>query len=608
MKIGKKILTAILMMAVMVGMGLAAFAGETSDTYSITITNVKASHAYTAYQIFKGDVSEGSIGNIEWGSGLTSRGKDTIYSYYGLTDADQTAAKVAASIASFNTGSSAATEDDAKAVDFANIIPKTYIYNYLQNGKRSTYDADDKTATISGLDPGYYLVIDSQEPTSDSASSNFDYSLSRRMVQLVGEDVIIKNKVVQPTVDKKIVVDDEDKTETVAAIGETVDFKITSSVPNCEGFQNYVMTFDDTLSRGLTLDEDSIVVKVGETTLTKDTDYSVTVGPHSAAYGEAEVYANGATSIQIKMKIKENNGDQKYTFGEPITITYGAELNGNASIVGFEGKKTSRAYTNSIGPNYNGNRVRLIYSNNPNSDSTGQTRWIEARVWTYEFQIVKTKNLENYYWYIDTVNDARAEFRLYEDEACTREIKLVQGVSHADAWATNGGESNRGSLFSPVYRPMTKEEIEKGTVGVVIKAGHPYVSGLNNGTYYLKETKAPEGYTLMSPNPRKITISDRSIDASFLGPYNYNNTDEWRDTSKTHFSYENGSPDGGGVRRGHYYTYDYSTGGIHVIDEAGSVLPSTGGIGTTIFYVIGAVLVIGAGVLLVTRKRTDAVK
>ena len=610
-KIGKKILTAILMMAVMVGMGLAAFAGETSDTYSITITNVEADHTFTAYQIFKGDVSDGSIGNIEWGSGITTTGRNAIYTHYGLTDADQTAAKAAAAIASFNAGGSAATVDDARAVELANTIGQNY-RNYT-GGKASTYDETAGTATISGLAPGYYLVRDSREPDGYSSSTvDPAYSMSRKMVQLVGENVTIINKVVQPGVDKKIVVDDEDKTETVAAIGETVTFKITSAVPNCEGYKNYVMTFNDTMGKGLTFDENSLVVKVGEQTLTEGEDYTLTtVTPYTPTSGR-ELYDKG-TSIQIEMKIKENNGDQKYVFGEPITITYGAELNRDATIVGREGKKPDRNNSSeSISRNYNPNKVTLKYSDNPNSDSFGETKEVEVQVWTFEFQIVKTKNLANYYWYIDTVGDAKAEFELYADEACTQKIELKKDGTHLDAYEMSGSYY-AGKLYSPVYRPLTAKEKEDGITGDVIKAGTPYVAGLKNGTYYLLETKAPDGYTLMSPNPREIKIENRSIDASFLGAYGHNGgySNDAYPYSEVHNDYADcgyDNPAGYDERKGHFHAYDYSNGGIHVIDEAGSTLPSTGGIGTTIFYVIGAILVIGAGVLLVTRKRTDAVK
>ena len=610
-KIGKKILTAILMMAVMVGMGLAAFAGEASDTYSITITNVEADHTFTAYQIFKGDVSDGSIGNIEWGSGITTTGRNAIYTHYGLTDADQTAAKAAAAIASFNAGGSAATVDDARAVELANTIGQNY-RNYT-GGKASTYDETAGTATISGLAPGYYLVRDSREPDGYSSSTvDPAYSMSRKMVQLVGENVTIINKVVQPGVDKKIVVDDEDKTETVAAIGETVTFKITSAVPNCEGYKNYVMTFNDTMGKGLTFDENSLVVKVGEQTLTEGEDYTLTtVTPYTPTSGR-ELYDKG-TSIQIEMKIKENNGDQKYVFGEPITITYGAELNRDATIVGREGKKPDRNNSSeSISRNYNPNKVTLKYSDNPNSDSFGETKEVEVQVWTFEFQIVKTKNLANYYWYIDTVGDAKAEFELYADEACTQKIELKKDGTHLDAYEMSGSYY-AGKLYSPVYRPLTAKEKEDGITGDVIKAGTPYVAGLKNGTYYLLETKAPDGYTLMSPNPREIKIENRSIDASFLGAYGHNGgySNDAYPYSEVHNDYADcgyDNPAGYDERKGHFHAYDYSNGGIHVIDEAGSTLPSTGGIGTTIFYVIGAILVIGAGVLLVTRKRTDAVK
>lgn len=110
---------------------------------------------------------------------------------------------------------------------------------------------------------------------------------------------------------------------------------------------------------------------------------------------------------------------------------------------------------------------------------------------------------------------------------------------------------------------VTSSETEGATSK--IEAGHVKISGLGNGSYTLTETKAPEGYIALT-EPVTVTVNGANNDATV------------KDTK-------------------------YVSGGVEVVNEAGTALPSTGGIGTTIFYVIGAVCVLGAGVLLVTRRR-----
>ena len=105
---------------------------------------------------------------------------------------------------------------------------------------------------------------------------------------------------------------------------------------------------------------------------------------------------------------------------------------------------------------------------------------------------------------------------------------------------------------------------------IVVTGGKVRVEGFDNGTYYLEEVKAPEGYNKITVR-QKFIIQDGNLDAIFNG----------------------------GI---------YSTGsGVHVVNKTGSLLPETGGIGTTLFYVLGGLLVAGAVVLLITRKRMGEV-
>ena len=118
------------------------------------------------------------------------------------------------------------------------------------------------------------------------------------------------------------------------------------------------------------------------------------------------------------------------------------------------------------------------------------------------------------------------------------------------------------------YRVATgAEKNAEGFQPATIEAGSVTIKGLDSGIYYLEETKAPAGYNVL-PGRVEVKIEGANLNATVT-----DNT--WTD------------------------------GGVHVINQTGTELPSTGGIGTTIFYVLGSVLVVAAGVLLVTKKRMD---
>ena len=140
-----------------------------------------------------------------------------------------------------------------------------------------------------------------------------------------------------------------------------------------------------------------------------------------------------------------------------------------------------------------------------------------------------------------------AEFKLYDALTGGNEIKVV-ALNPATTTLTDGTVVN-------MYRLATADE-----TGVVIQGGTARIEGLNDKTYYLEETKAPTGYNKLTERVA-ITASES--------------------TSTT--------------------TID-----VKIDNNKGTQLPSTGGIGTTIFYVVGALLIVGAGIIMVTRRRMDA--
>lgn len=200
-----------------------------------------------------------------------------------------------------------------------------------------------------------------------------------------------------------------------------------------------------------------------------------------------------------------------------IVVTYSATLNEKAVIY----------------PGPNTNETKLVYGEG------SETTWDKTETFTYQFDLVKTKTDK-------TVLDG-AEFKLYDAKTDGNEIALID-------------ESNG------VYRVATAaEKAAEGFVSATIKAGKVTIKGLDSGTYYLEETKAPAGYNVLAERV-EVKIDHANLTATVEG-----------DT--------------------------YVSGGVQVINQTGAELPSTGGIGTTIFYVVGGLLVVAAGVLLVTRKR-----
>ncbi len=143
-----------------------------------------------------------------------------------------------------------------------------------------------------------------------------------------------------------------------------------------------------------------------------------------------------------------------------------------------------------------------------------------------------------------------AEFELYTEESCTNKINVVKVGDGEGAY----------------YRPMVSGE----SAAAHIEAGNVKIDGLASGTYYLKEVNAPAGYNLLTE----------------AKPIQLNNADNWAIITDN----------------------TYTSGGLQVINQTGSVMPETGGIGTTIFYVLGAVLLLGAGILLVTKRRMNSTK
>lgn len=184
----------------------------------------------------------------------------------------------------------------------------------------------------------------------------------------------------------------------------------------------------------------------------------------------------------------------------------------------------------------------------------GQSKKATTNTYTWSFTVKKVDNSEQ-----PTLLSG-ATFALYSDEACQNEIGLTK-------------------VEDKIYR------VSKGGTDS-IAAGEVTIQGLDSGTYYLKETAAPSGYNKLS-GVIKVVIERAD-----------NNAQTTNDGKVTYtYQKDDGSMESVGNDKA-------SIGGtVTVVNNKGTLLPSTGGAGTTLFYILGGILVVGAGVLLITKKR-----
>lgn len=494
MKKAKKILGLLLAMMMMMSVAITAMAEE---TYSITINNSAEGHTYEAYQIFTGDLSTNEadakvLSNIVWGS--------------GVSEAGQTALGDAAAKAE-----TLKTEADAKA--FAKEVAP-----YLTTVAGSASTVTDGKYVISGLAAGYYLVKDQDGSVTGEGDAYTEY-----IIKVVG-NVTTNPKSDVPEVEKKVK-DINDSTDDVMTdwqdsadydIGDSIPFQLKATLAdNVSSYTTYKVVFHDTLSKGLTYNNDAKVYIDGA-----ETDgFTVT----------STVNADGTTTLTVSSDDVKALGAGDNSV---ITVEYTATLNENA-VLGSAG---------------NLNNVYLEYSNNPNkseagNNETGNTPADKVIVFTYKTIINKVDGEDKPL--------TGAEFTLEKYNKETDEWKAIAVV-----------KNDEGTTFT--------------------------FSGLDDGDYRLTETKTPAGYNTIDPIEFTITaehdvLSDNPALTSLSGDATTGEITFTPDTTEGALSAD-------------------------VVNKAGSTLPETGGMGTTIFYILGGLLVLFAVVLLVSKKRMSSEK
>ena len=533
-------LTMVLSLAAFTGVKVHAADG-TGYTLTLNNNNGKTDHTFEVYQIFTGDLSGDTLSNIKWGNGVNTQKEG-----FSLGDAAEKAEELATS-----------KNQDVDAKAFAESLQ-----SYLQNGIEKKVLAGGKDS-ITRLAAGYYLVKDKVDDKGKSTQNGKEKGATTSYILQVVKDTEAKSKLDVPTVEKKVK-DTNDSTGVTsdwqdsadADINDTVEYQITGTMPaNIADYTSYKYIFTDTMSPGLTYTASTDTqknYKVMLYTSALDTTGTDVTSAFSEDVKEAtsnDEYKGGHKITWSCSDLKSKDLTKKATKDSKFVLTYNATLDKKSAVIGSAG---------------NPNKVDLTYSNNPNKGGegeTGKTPEDKNIVFTYKLDVNKYKDNK------DDVNNKtdEAEFKLY------KEIK-----------GTND-------------KPDSVNEVN------LTKANKVYSAvGLDDGVYILQETEAPAGYNKMDGSVKVGSTTYENAIKFEISATHDTTSDDPKLTELT------GNVTSGNVTSGEAtFTPDTSAGSLtaDVVDKKGSVLPSTGGMGTTLLYVAGGILVACAAAYVVMSRK-----
>ena len=497
----KKLLAALLAVAMLCAMAVPAFAASSSNDGKITINNAVSGQTYTIYRILELEYDQTNnayryTAVAAWNAFINTRSSDL---------------KVDNATGTVTWVNSDKNNNSSAIQNFADAAGKWASDNTIAND--GSQKASGSTVTFTDLPLGWYLVVS---------------SLSNGAICSIGttdKEVTINEKNGAPTVDKEVL---EDSTNTYgkgndADVGDTVTFRATIKVTDGDP-KNYVL--HDKMSDGLTFKGITSVTRTNAGTSTSDT---LNENTHYTLKQGAGVTVDPNCTFELAFKenvLKPN---------DVVVVEYTAVINEKA-VIGSTG---------------NPNEATLEYK-----DGTRGT----------------SSSTKTYTWKIDI-------YKYFQDSTAVK--KPLQGATFV--------LYRQNSSNTPEYAKISADKIEWGTEKEQAtpltsdKEGKIAISRLDADTYYLEETKAPTGYNpLTSPIEIKIehsTMNETSASATIT--YKQQGTE---DSATNITSTENR---------------------VEVENKTGTTLPSTGGMGTTLFYVVGGGLMVAAIVLLVTKKRME---
>lgn len=563
------ILLAAMMLLATAGMALAdtdSFAGET-----VTDNSGLTGHNFVGYQIFSatqapdpstGDPSDldNNLSNVKWGDGIDAAKFARLLKEAGWHGYDLDTITVDQVLAVL-TG---VGPDDAKKV-------AKMAYECRIPGKGVPVEAGGVKHVFT---PGYYLFVDETEFDADETDTVFNAALLQMTRKGTFE---ITKKTDKPGVEKKVWENDYTTTPNsyygnnfndVAdySIGDTVTFRFYSVIPDMTYFDVYNYKFHDTMSAGLTFQGVNFVkvcnfitdVQNNITGTTEGTEVAYTV-TKAADEGEA---ADGHTfHVTVPLKKPAVLGEDKtviepainYQAGMLLIVEYTATLNADA-VINWDG---------------NPNEVYLEYSNNPDdSTSTGKTPTDQVIVFTYDINVLKVDGST-----AEKAPLAGVEFVLHKEINNTDALQKLYAVLATD--------DDDGYLYVTNWVAATSDSIpEEATRILTGLDGMIRIKGLEDGTYYAVETKAADDSYNLLKGPVTLELVATTV-----------NNHSWT---------------GDAVEALTARTNLTADAPLEIENNKGAVLPETGGIGTTLFYLLGGIMAAGSALILVVRRRAGA--
>lgn len=544
MKFTKRMATILMALAMMLCLTVPAFAAEPTAQAKLIVsgTQLKGKTVHATKMFTASWVDSNNDGKIDskdkvsytldqeweglfWANGISTEttcpdGSVNVTDKDGATLSEKAVAYLAA-----------LTENSDDLIAFAAKAAKYKTANNIQDTASKKAETED-SVTFDQLVPGYYLV----QP--DKGSTSTTRKTDAMLVNVPSDKAAeLRLKSEYPSVEKKV---DTDKTESSAQIGQKVNFTLTSKVPDMSEFDTYYFAFKDTMSKGLTFNND-VKVTIGGQELEADA-----IKVESTTDAET-----GATNITIEILNMKTSGTAKYTAGADIKVTYSATLNKDA-VVGNTGNK---------------NEAKVEYQNGPNQNDHGTSNPSTTTTRTYPVKVQKhafENNDQNSFL-------AGAKFALSTSKTVPTFTKGTDGNYTLDTSDTN---VVRLVGSDATYRVAEKND-ETGAVTYFTTVGTmaTTINGLKAGTYYLHEIEAPEGYNKLTA-PVKVTITETTGADGKVTGVTYTVDDKTQDTNDT----------------------------VKIENKTGSMLPSTGGMGTIGLTALG-VGVVALGVLAPKKKK-----